>query len=517
MTERNGPVPAETDPPSRASRLFSIENIILLPFITVILLSILALVLILYFTKYRNAPPGTILAALYSQRYAVLAGIVLMLIIVQTAVFVAYNISAPVRELSDICSRIAMSPGSANAPLPEIDPYTRRPDEIGQLAEAFSRMVDSLGQYTDELSLAKALNGSILENIPLGVMAFDRDQHEIFRNENASVMLSRTDSRDDAGRTLEDLILELIRKNDVLPAPAHMKNTEGKTREYLLGVWKLRGSGSSESNPESSPESSTESDYGTLLTIDDITYQRMIEEKVNQDEKLAYTGQLAADVAHEAKNPLAGIRAGLQALSPHLDAERDKKLCQGMIREVDRVTLLIENLVNRSRRRESEKTLVGIQDLFDELQLMYHKIAENKRIHLFFISVGDLWVLADELEIRQILINLINNSLKAMAGGGTLTVRAARSRKGVVLSVLDTGNGIDGEKLSQVLEGEGGGLGLSIVQRLVKQNGGQFTLTSEPGRGSEATVLLRGDIKHPHGTEVPETGPGEENAVRKPD
>ena len=203
------------------------------------------------------------------------------------------------------------------------------------------------------------------------------------------------------------------------------------------------------------------------------------------DEKLAYTGQLAAEMAHEAKNPLAGIRAGLQVAQRRLPEERDKKLCEEMIREVDRVNRLIENLVNLSRRRESEKTVVHLNTLFDEILLLYLKIAENKGILLTSHLSGKLWVLADEQELRQILINLINNSIKAVSAGGTIRLEADRRPSGVVVAVRDE------EKVRRVLAGEDGGLGLSIVRRLAQNNNAEFYLESNPGQGTCAAVTFR--------------------------
>lgn len=143
-----------------------------------------------------------------------------------------------------------------------------------------------------------------------------------------------------------------------------------------------------------------------------------MEEKINEDEKLAYTGKLAADVAHGIRNPLAGI----QVVSRKLSEERDRKLCGGMVREVDRVDLLIENLLNLSRRRESKKTTVSLNALFEELQMLYFKVAENKGIRFNALVNGRLWLYADEGELRQVLINLINNSVKAMPDGGELSM-----------------------------------------------------------------------------------------------
>ena len=226
-----------------------------------------------------------------------------------------------------------------------------------------------------------------------------------------------------------------------------------------------------------------------LYAIDDVTYKKHMEEKLTEDEKLAYTGKLAADVAHEIRNPLAGIRAGIQVVSRKLGEERDRKLCGGMVREVDRVNLLIENLLNLSRRRESEKTTVSLNALFEELQMLYFKVAENKGILFNALVNGRLWLYADEGELRQVLINLINNSVKAMPDGGELAIRAWKEEDGVALSVVDTGVGMTQEKLHKVLgEGGTGGLGLSIVQRLLAQNGGVLSMDSTPGAGTRAQI-----------------------------
>lgn len=102
---------------------------------------------------------------------------------------------------------------------------------------------------------------------------------------------------------------------------------------------------------------------------------------------------------------------------------------------------------------------------------------------------GRLWLYADEGELRQVLINLINNSVKAMPDGGELAIRAWKEEDGVALSVVDTGVGMTPEKLHKVLgEGGTGGLGLSIVQRLLAQNGGVLSMDSTPGSGTRAQI-----------------------------
>ncbi len=461
--------------------LFSIENKILLPFVMISVLAMLALFGLLYGMQHDTWEAEGMAIVFYEQRYLILGSIAFLLVLVQAAVLVAYNIAGPIRELSGICARVSMDPGRYGMDDQEtalMEDYVMRSDEVGQLAAAFGMMMGSLGRYTDELSFLKGLNESIVENLPLGVIAFGENGEELLRNSRADIMLANIEETDDTGRNLSDILAGMLEKNEVLPEPARLRDADGRVRDLEFGSWK--------------PLDGEKKETGSLYTIDDVTYKRRMEEKASLDEKLAYTGQLAADVAHEAKNPLAGIRAGLQVIGRHLDGEKDRKLCTEMIKEVDRVNLLIENLVNLSRQRESEKTVVDLNALFDEILLLYLKVAENKGVALKADIAGRIWLVADEQELKQILINLINNSIKAMPSGGTLWLSAKVTEEGVFVSVRDSGSGMTEETRERVLRGEGGGLGLSIVRRLTEQNGGSFELESVPGQGTCAVLTFRG-------------------------
>lgn len=409
------------------------------------------------------------------QRYMILAAVAMLLIIVQASVLIAYSISDPIRRLSAVCTRIGQAPDRAEDLPVE---YTHRGDEVGQLAAAFQSMMESVRSYTGELSRVKIMNESIVENLPLGVAAYDGEGRLVFCNTRAYAMLGQESERNEAGQDLRQLLAAIIGRNEVLPPPARMRDEDGKVRNYEFGSWKLRYADGT--------------DWGTLVTIDDVTYNKHMEEKVTRDEKLAYTGQLAADVAHEVRNPLAGIRAGLQVIGKKLTVERDQMLCREMVKEVDRVNLLIENLLNLSRMRESKKTTVNLTALCEELEMLYDKVAENNGVALSIRMEGALWLYADEQELRQILINLINNSIHAMPGGGCIVITGRVTEDGICVTESDNGVGMDAAGLDRALCGSGGGLGLSIVQRLLKQNNGTLHVDSVPGRGTTVELIFHG-------------------------
>ncbi|MEM5781203.1 MAG: HAMP domain-containing protein, partial [Lawsonibacter sp.] len=171
-------------------------------------------------------------AFIEEQRYMILAAVAMLLIIVQASVLIAYNISAPIRQLSEFCTRISRSPGRSE----ELDvEYTLRRDEVGQLAVAFQSMMESLRRYTGELTRIKALNESIVENLPLGVAVYDREGRLIFQNSRADAMLGQEEERDGSGRSLRDLLMGMVRRDDVLPAPARMQDQEGRIHDYEFG------------------------------------------------------------------------------------------------------------------------------------------------------------------------------------------------------------------------------------------------------------------------------------------
>ena len=162
----------------------------------------------------------------------------------------------------------------------------------------------------------------------------------------------------------------------------------------------------------------------------------------------------------------------------------------------EQVNLLVENLVNVARKRESEKTTVSLSALSAEMGLLYSKVAENKGVSLEIVMERGLWVLADEQELRQILINLINNSIKALSAGGRVTLTGSAGAEGIGITVADNGPGMDDAQLSRALEGGGGGQGLPIVRRLVEENGGRLAFDTQPGQGTRAILTFHGGTDH---------------------
>lgn len=231
-----------------------------------------------------------------------------------------------------------------------------------------------------------------------------------------------------------------------------------------------------------------------------VTFEGLLKNMDNYT-KMEYTSRMAATLAHEIKNPIAGIRSGIQLLKGRAVKDGDKMLCDSMIHEIDRVTALIMNLLTLSIRRESPKTEISVNGVLKEIGMIYTKGPDSRRASLSVEAEEGLMAYLNENEFRQIIHNLISNSLRAMVPEreGQIKLIASGQENEVLVTVRDNGKGMTEEEVSKALEPfytksiNGTGLGLSIVSRLVESNDGMMEIVSKPGVGTD--VVLRFPVK----------------------
>jgi PAS domain S-box-containing protein len=252
---------------------------------------------------------------------------------------------------------------------------------------------------------------------------------------------------------------------------------------------------------------------GTLSSGEDITQRKQTEEELIRSEKLVCIGQLAASVAHEVNNPLAGVLVYIKLLlkkytEKKLQADVTEKQLLKMEQELQRTSRIIRNLLDFSRQSEPNMRAVEINNVIEAaLQLVGHQISlENIKLEKELDEPLPL-VLADFDKIQQVLINIIMNAIQAMPDGGNLeiTTSAAKGIKigesdknTVRIDISDTGVGISKENLSKLFtpffttkeKGKGVGLGLPVVHGIIEQHKGKIEVNSEPDVGTTFTIYL---------------------------
>jgi signal transduction histidine kinase len=219
-------------------------------------------------------------------------------------------------------------------------------------------------------------------------------------------------------------------------------------------------------------------------------------------ERWAEVGTFTGGLAHEIKNPLSTVLLNLQLLQEDLDStdpaySRLSARLNTVSREAARLRDILDDFLRFAGKLELRKEKVDLNVILEELVDFFAPQAQLSRVQLRFNpQAGPVIVQVDPRLIKQTILNLLINALHAMPNGGELILTAAATENTAVLDVIDTGSGIPPEAIDKILQASystkkgGTGLGLAMAQRIVREHGGQLTVSSEMGKGSDFRVTL---------------------------
>ncbi len=216
-------------------------------------------------------------------------------------------------------------------------------------------------------------------------------------------------------------------------------------------------------------------------------------------DRLAAIGEVAAELAHEIRNPLAGIQMAFNNLRREIDDSGQLERLDLINAELKRMARLLNDMLGQSRHTPELATAFDVQSLIRDLvALARYQIAET--IQLEIDSPKPLPVYLPESGIRQVLLNLILNAAEALEGrAGTICIKASAGQQGLRIDVQDNGIGFSKDMLEHGIRPfrtsrqRGTGLGLAMVQRFVKDLGGTINLTNQPTHGACVSLVLPND------------------------
>ncbi|MCT4563884.1 MAG: ATP-binding protein [Maledivibacter sp.] len=417
------------------------------------------------------------------QKHTLLIAIIFLVFSMQATIFVSHNISKPIKILAGICHEI----GKGN--LKEEINICRK-DEIGVLAEALKTMVSKLEKNTKKLMELKKFNEDILRSISIGIITMDKGGDILSVNETGQRILEYKDKQKESLKEtlikqLKETLSQEESKNKVL---ALHKVDDGNKQYWDVTTSLLR----SEDNKVN----------GAICGFNDITRRKTIEQNIERINRLTSIGQLAAGLAHEIRNPLAGMKMSIQVLKGRLCKDKEESnlnLFNSTLYEIDRLNNLITQLLDFAKPHLPEYDMINILHILNKSLDITKKYIQEKNIKTnVHVEAKNLLVFVDKAQIEQVFINIIKNAISSMQMLGILNVKleTIRNKEKDFLSIVfeDNGCGIESENLEKIFnpffttDPQGTGLGLSVVHKLIVENNGGIEVNSIVGEGTKVII-----------------------------
>ncbi|MGB8509035.1 MAG: ATP-binding protein, partial [Pyrinomonadaceae bacterium] len=365
-----------------------------------------------------------------------------------------------------------------------------------RLAARQTRSNVQLIEATSALATLRALHERIVESIRSGVITTDLERRIYTVNAAAEEMIGYT-AEDLRGQEVSILFGDITKQitdsmrsaleGDAIPRyEADCLTAEGFRIRLGYSV-----------SPLSAESGET---TGLVITFQDLTDIRSMEETSRRQERLSAVGRVAAGIAHEIRNPLAAMRGSIQVLRAEMPADSAQaELMEIVLRESDRLNGIITDFLTYARPRTVTLAETDLREpLRETFTLLRHspEIREGQSLQEALPDEPVL-ALADIAAIKQVFWNLARNALSAMPDGGTLRAELRRTDGGRVrITFADTGRGMSPAQVERLFEPfsssttGGTGLGLSIVYQIVRDHGGTINVRSREGDGTTITVEL---------------------------
>jgi signal transduction histidine kinase len=242
-------------------------------------------------------------------------------------------------------------------------------------------------------------------------------------------------------------------------------------------------------------------DLGAIAVQNARLYGRVFdsEESLRKSERLTTLGTLAAEIAHEIRNPLMVIRLLFDSLDLDQGDDEDKNKDLSVIREkLDHLEQIAGRILDFGKSREAFRKNFALQEIIEDAALLVRLKLEQSQVDLHIKEFREnLFVYVDKGQIQQALLNLMLNALVAMPNGGQLTLEAGRAADGKAqILVSDTGSGIPNELQGQIFDSfltgttDGTGLGLSISKRILRAHDGDLELLESGENGTIFRIIL---------------------------
>ena len=407
-----------------------------------------------------------------------------VLVSVITAIIIGYllsrTITAPIIKLTQKAERLA----EGNFDSME---ESEADDEIGKLTNTFRSMAYTLNETIDEVNSEKTKIETLLENMTDGILAFNLDGNLIHINPEAENLIKGS------GDTDFNSLFKNLQADITMGDLLYIKHDKPIERQiqYNNRYIKLTFA----------PFSIDNKIGGVLVVLHDITKQEKLE---------LSRREFVADVSHELRTPLATVKSYAETLmdSGVEDVELKHKFLSVIVRETDRMTRIVKDLLTLSRLDEGAEGAKNLETI--DVKAFLNNIVESMFINAkkknqtitYKIENNVPMITTESDKLEQVIVNILSNAIKYTPEGGHIKVISGALYSEIFIKIIDDGIGIPKENLSRIFERfyrvdkarsretGGTGLGLAIAKQIIENLGGAITINSEYGKGTEVIISI---------------------------
>jgi len=369
-------------------------------------------------------------------------------------------------------------------------------DSIGYMERRLESSRSRLEGLTAELDRLRRYHRQVLLDLPLGVCAVSGDQRVVIWN-LALEQISGLPSAVAVGQALDQLPPPW---GDLLSGFARAGDTQSRSLEVetTAGARWLNLHKAEVDDPDVVAREPGQP--GLVMILEDLTDRERLSAELAHSDRLAFVGRLAAGVAHEIGNPVAGIASLAQILRDENDPEAVREGLEEILAQTRRIATILKSLMGFSRSgsigQRTER--VRVSDLIEEAVRLVRLTHKDKGVEFAGHAPPELELDGDPQRLSQVLVNLLANAGDACRPGDRVEVIGRAEGGQAIVEVLDPGVGVPEALQERIREpffttkanGEGTGLGLALAESIVRQHGGQLGIESAAGVGTRVTVSL---------------------------
>ncbi len=366
--------------------------------------------------------------------------------------------------------------------------------EVGFVVDTFQELVGKLKQKEKELDRLRALaedravrmesyNENILQSVPSGVVSTDNLMKIKSINQSAEKILG-VRAKDTIDKECSEIfyepLLSLMKEARTVKRGEYPYVTRDN-RHICLGV------------TASQLKNAADEIIGTALVFTDLTDVKALQAQVELKKRFTQLGEMSAGIAHEIRNPMSVIAGYAKLLSKKVEAS-DKAVVNSILTEIENIDKIISEFLAFAKPTDLHKVPLDLNRVIEET--ITTAISDNEKIKVLVKAERPVFIIADEILLRQAVTNLFINAVDSMPDGGNLEVELNCVHDSAVINIKDTGHGIPDDIKQKIFypfytsKQKGIGLGLAIVQKVVVSHGGSIEVDSQEGEGTTFRISL---------------------------